>query len=481
MNRPTAIGILSACVLTGLFLLAAPSANATGLVFDSITGNIVGSYVETDRRTVEEFLNVRDTSKGTVTTKAGNAVVTAERVVPKSSIAKAAGKIAAKAIPGVGTAAAIVELCALLCPGGDYRTSPDGASIQQREKPGVPGDAPGTGYRVQVSGLPTGKSPGEACGKVGSVGQYDKYVSRLSGNNCVVDQVRLSDGHTTQFASYSITKVANWYVPDYVLPTEVGTEADVAARAEQQGKFKPLYDAIAADRAANPTTWPSDYNPLKPTTPVVVSGAPVSSPERVISTTTRTLPDGSTDTTTSTEKTVANPTTSGGTVADSQTTFPTQTVTKNTTINNVTNNTTTETTTVNHPAETTPTTPGETDNSPRECGTPGRPKCQIDETGTPVAPTAIDETTYDQIKEKNTEILDKITQITPESMNVGNWFPQIATAECEDPQVPNPITGEMKSVPVCKPFNVFKAFISAVIAFFCLIGCVREVQSAMKA
>lgn len=451
MNRLTAIGILKGFALTALFLLVAPFANATGLVFDSVTGNIVGTYVETDRRTLEEFLNIRDTSKGTVATKAGNAVVTAERVVPKASIAKAAGKIAAKAIPGIGTAAALVELCTLLCPNG-YRVAPDGSSMQIPEKPDVAGDAAGTGY--YINGLPNNKSKSasDLCNNYAAVevpkvyptsSGYGVVTPYQSGIGCAMYQ-RRSDGYTALYFTVVIVRVPNYYVPDYTLATEVQTEADVLARAEQQARFKNLYDAIAADRAANPTTWPTDYNPLKPTTPVVVSAPPVTSSERVVSTTTKSHPDGSTDTTTTTEKTVVSPTTTGTTVGDSQTTFPTQTVTTNTTTNNVTNNTTTETTTVNHPVDTTtPTAPGETDNSPRECGTPGRPKCQIDETGTPsgigtgldASNTAL-QTAIDGIKSAANDAVAESGKDT----SIG-WMPMIPEGTCTEQDLPVPVPG----------------------------------------
>ncbi|MBF8179799.1 hypothetical protein [Herminiimonas contaminans] len=357
MNRLTAIGILNGCALMALFLLVAPCANATGLVFDE-AGKIVGTFVETDRRTLEEFLNIRDTSKGTVATKAGNVVVTAERVVPKGAIAKAAGKIAVKAIPGVATAAALVELCTLLCPGNDYRLAPDGASLQIPEKPDVAGDPLGTGYEMPIRPGVRSKSASGLCSDFAAYAVNSSYPGWVGSGSlttvnfrlaCQVVRTRISDGVTSVLSTPFVDRVPNYYVPGYVLPTEIQTEADILARAEQQARFKPLYDAIAADRAANPNSWPADYNPIKPTTPVVVSAPPVSSPERVVSTTTKSGTNGSTDTTTTTEKTVVTPTTTGTTVGDSQTTFPTQTVTTSTTINNVTNNTTTETTTVNHP------------------------------------------------------------------------------------------------------------------------------------
>lgn len=342
---------LGLLISVGLFFV--PYAHATFVQYDA-GGNVVGSMTDARRESFVRAYGVLDQTTGHVVVKGTQVPVSVGAQVGKGAIAKAAAKIGAKAIPGVATAAAIVELCALLCPGGDYRLSPDGASLQQPEKPGLPGDPAGTGYGVGNG--PMAKSPSAVCPMLNHSDSFWDYSYTLSGSQCRGTMVRRSDGFTAASPNvFNISKHYSWYVPDYILATEVQTEADVLARAEQQAKFKPLYDAIMADRAANPTAWPPDYNPVKANTPAEVNAPPASSPSRVVSTTTKTLPDGSVDTTTTTEKTVVTPTTTGTTVGDSKTTFPTQTVTTSTTINNVTNNTTTETNTTNHPAEETPT------------------------------------------------------------------------------------------------------------------------------
>lgn len=442
MNRPSAIGILKGFALTALFLLAAPYANATYVQYDA-AGNLVGTMTDARRESFVRAYGVLDQTTGQVVVKGTQVPVSVGAQVSKGSIAKAAAKIGAKAIPGVQTALALKELCDLLCPGNNYRLAPDGASLQMPEKSDVPGDAPGTGYYINSQPQIKDKSALAVCNayaaaQVPTVYPTSTGYGALStwqgGLGCAIYQKR-NDGYTALWTTVGMSRALNFYVPDYILATEVQTEADVLARAEQQAKFKPLYDAIMADRAANPTTWPADYNPVKATTPVEVTAPPVSSPERVVSTITKPGANGSTDTTTTTEKTVVTPTTTGSTVGDSQTTFPTQTVTTNTTVNNVTNNTTTETTTVNHPADTTtPTTPGETDNSPRECGTPGRPKCQIDETGTPEGKTVYQtestkvDTAFEDMQTKLTTITNPDGKDTSWGWSPTSWF---SAGQCE--------------------------------------------------
>lgn len=116
---------------------------------------------------------------------------------------------------------------------------------------------------------------------------------------------------------------------------------------------------------------------------------------------------------------------------------------------------------------------------PIECGSPGRAKCAIDETGTPTAtPTDVDLSKH---KETYDTATTSITSVTNDSIGISGWLPKIATTECSNPQVPNPITKAMTDVPICGAFNTLKTFISAVICVFALYGCIREVQSALKA
>lgn len=345
------------------FVWLVPQAHAQSVNWTSSVAE--GSQlIDKVRTTSAQSYGVLDRISAGVDVKGNRIPVSIAAKVDKFAIAKAYGRVAAKAVPGVGTAIAIAELCGLLCPGNDYRVAPDGSSMQQMEKPGIAGDPPGTGYRYVGYGNPAQKTPQAACQWVAdqwiATNTYLTLqpVSISASGGCTVTALTqtVPPALTTRYNNIEVIKTGNFYVPDYTLATEVQTEADVLARAEQQAKFKPLYDALMAQQAANPTAWPEVYNPVKTTTPVDVIASPVSSPERVVSTTTKTMPDGSTDTTTTKEKTVVSPTTTGTTVGDSKTTFPNQTVTTSTTINNVTNNTTTVTNTVEHPADEKPAT-----------------------------------------------------------------------------------------------------------------------------
>ncbi|MNR76003.1 hypothetical protein D3C72_66560 [compost metagenome] len=297
--------------------------------------------------------------------------------VERAAIAKAAARAFAKAIPGVAAVATIAEVFDALRDRG-YRPNPNTGEAEAMEQPGVPGDAAGTGYRVQVSTLPTDKTPGGACDMVGSSDQFWTYKGQLSGMNCLVMAVRKSDGFTYQQASYPIVKVANWYVPKYILATEVQTEQDVLDRMVQQHEMqKRLYDALKGDQKNFPGPWPDLYNPTSPLTPASVSASPASSQQRVTSTETITNPDGSTRTRTSTEQSTVSPVTSGGTLGDIKTTFPTTTTKTVTDRDNATGQVTTGTTVVNNPTpeEQTPTTPSE--NVDPCTGNPNRAGCAL--------------------------------------------------------------------------------------------------------
>lgn len=71
-------------------------------------------------------------------------------------------------------------------------------------------------------------------------------------------------------------------------------------------------------------------------------------------------------------------------MSTSNTTFPTTTTVTTTTVNNTTNVTTTSTTIINPPVnDPSNKQPGkEAETGPKECGSPGKPKCAIDEAGT---------------------------------------------------------------------------------------------------
>ncbi len=85
-----------------------------------------------------------------------------------------------------------------------------------------------------------------------------------------------------------------------------------------------------------------------------------------------------------------------------------------------------------------------------------------------------------QVKGAQATISQTMEGVTPGGLGLESWLPQVPTAACVNPEVPNPITGEMRAVEICKPVSLFQKFISAVICVFVLYGCVREVQSAVK-
>lgn len=62
-----------------------------------------------------------------------------------------------------------------------------------------------------------------------------------------------------------------------------------------------------------------------------------------------------------------------------------------------------------------------------------------------------------------------------------SFIPNIPTAACVNPQLQSPIGAVSVEMDICSPFNKFQVFMNGVLGFFCLIGCVRQVQSALEA
>lgn len=353
-------------LLISVVLFFMPYANATHVAYDS-AGNVVGMQPNATRQSIVDSLGVLDKSTGEVHIKGttGTTVkvpVSAAKTVGTAAIAKALGKVAAKAVPGVAAAEALAELAEVLKP--VYRPNPDSGQLERPEPPGIPTDASGTGYWYNNNINTKSQTPLEACTKLGVIwwnGKTDanfKLAPPLISASyaCTVRQEWINNPgqYQTIYNQIPVEKIANWYVPKYILATEVQTEADVLLRMQQQAQYKKtLYDALERDRAKT-ANWPADYNPTKSTTPTSVTAPPVSSPDRTTKTTTKSNPDGSTDTTTTTERTTVSPQTTGNTVGNTTTIFPTSVTQTSTTINNVTNNTTVETTTTNTPAEETP-------------------------------------------------------------------------------------------------------------------------------
>jgi hypothetical protein len=446
-------------LLISVAIFFVPYAHAqTSLIFDT-KGNIIGSYAEVSHATLNAAYGVADRSAGQVVVRgatgtAVTAAVAVERQVAKAAIAKAAAKIAVKAIPGVGTVAALAELCDLLC-SHNYRLAPDGSSLQQIEQPGIAGDEPGMGYFYNGLGN-IAKTPQASCDLVASTWgstntSYDVTGVVSADYRCTVRGVAKNNPAVivTPYNSLDLGKSPNYYVPQYILPTEISTQADIEQYAAQRAAWKPVYDAMHSDAASAGSSWPSDYSPIDATTPVVVTAPPVSSSPRVVSTGTQTRPDGSVDSVTKTETTTVTPTTTGTTVGDSKTTFPTSVTTVTNITNNVTNNTVTNSETVNQ----SPDTAVSPDDPSDPCAdNPNRAGCV--ELGTPPLPEAIPQQ-------------DIPVSITPVVFS--------SAAGC-----PAPITYELYGLRTI-PYQPYCDIASGIRAVFLMIGAVTAAYIFMDA
>lgn len=253
--------------------------------------------------------------------------------------------------------------------------------------------------------------------------------------------------------------------PQSTDPVHSPEAQSLTQRAMAENKIRASDLASAAQSDGHPVDDPK-VNPKLPTT---VTASPTSAPPTVK---VDTAPDGTKTTTT------CSGTASLGTSSDDNS------------IAVVTKAASTNCTTVAvSPDGTTKTSSTNTSEAPKaatgpvECGSPGKPKCAIDETGTMTSDEV--KTTTDEGQKNNTDLNDQktatITNITPSSIGIFDWFPRIQTAECVNPQIPTPITGTMRTFEMCAPVSILSKFLSGVMAFFALIGSVRNVQEALKA
>lgn len=124
-------------------------------------------------------------------------------------------------------------------------------------------------------------------------------------------------------------------------------------------------------------------------------------------------------------------------------------------------------------------TPPPDPNTGLGCGGPGQGVCSM------VASTNADMQDKDaasrtSIDQANTGMKGKMDGIDPNKFQ-WSFIPQIPTTVCVNPSVRNPVTGGPVEMDICGGFNKFTFFLNAVLAIACVYGCVRQVQSAMKA
>lgn len=279
-------------------------------------------------------------------------------------------------------------------------------------------------------------------------------------------------------------------------PDRPATEPEISSAVESAvsgnpGRMGDLYGAI---RGANiPVFAPGDA--------VTVDAPPVNAPATT-RTTTRALPDGSTETVTTKTETVVTPQVQGNTIGNTTVNYPTTTTTTTTTTNNITNithTTTTVTNNISNPSQ----APDADGAGPFPENDPAVPQPEPEKIEIPkdynkeitqksiydiladfarpiteTVPTGDGELA--SIETKNAERVAVIADITEESTGLRGWLPEIRATQCVNPQVPNPITKGMHEFVICDTVDLFGKLFGAVASVFALYGCVREVQTAMR-
>lgn len=502
-----------------LLWLISPLAMSTNLVFDT-AGNIIGSYVGPRSIPADWIVSGgriagADGAFGAIATSAGSAIVptaAGELAVPiVSEAAFSAAAIAGIAVKigrvasGVGAAYTAYEIYNAIkqsgltvCPAPAFFCVPDKTSVQPASVTSGWHDDANAGPGVTFS---SGQALCDYVATKKFIGYTSVFVadpSPSSGNSgsgaCQIRIGLFAD------ASYPTTQDRQTCPAQYTLGNSVcradfpkllpAQDSDVMKAVQDRQKASPeysaqIYRAGQSDLKNHPGLMsPADMVPND--TGLSTTSGPVTSPKQRVSTSQISNSDGTTSTVNVDTQSTVTPQTTGSQVSNSNTQFPITTTTTTTTINNTTN-VTNITTTTNTPPVINNNNPGQpvpaADTGPKECGTPGKPKCQIDETGTPTAED-YKQGAEDDLKtssDKNTEKTAVITGITQASVGMFDWFPRIQSSRCVDPQVPEIISKTMHTVPICGAVNTVSQFLSAVMAFFALIGSVRNVQEALKA
>jgi hypothetical protein len=283
-----------------------------------------------------------------------------------------------------------------------------------------------------------------------------------------------------------------------------GASEPVATTSEQE----------LADTIASASGWPTAdtvraYNAIRhdaaslniPATdllpgnaPVTVTAPEVATAPAVVKTQQIVQPDGSTVTRETSEQITVIPNIPWKTLDDAKKAEATMQEKKTTTVTDIQPDGTRKpvSTTINTPqtiSQSGDTTKAPSDAGPKECGSPGHPKCAIDEEGTPDAKDFDKDKDLKTIQDANDAAKVEYDKIGGGGGGGGggssgihkDWFPQIPTTACENPKVTVPITGAQKEVDICTPVGYFRSVFAVVFAFFCIFGSVRQIEAAIKA
>lgn len=122
------------------------------------------------------------------------------------------------------------------------------------------------------------------------------------------------------------------------------------------------------------------------------------------------------------------------------------------------------------------TAPANAQTTSTACGGTSQPRCLIT--------TPTDQATTDQTKSWTDNIAAWNTSSQSQVSVASNRFywsfiPNIPTAACVNPMIDSPNGTGAVMMDVCSSFNTFQTFISGVLAFFCLLGCVQQIRAAL--
>lgn len=113
------------------------------------------------------------------------------------------------------------------------------------------------------------------------------------------------------------------------------------------------------------------------------------------------------------------------------------------------------------------------------CGGTSQPRCEVNVSVDAETQTA-NTTAQGQITSGVSSLKGSLNNI-PDNKFSWTFIPQIPTAACANPRVQSPLTQAQVEMDICGSFNKFSVFINGVLAVFCIFGCVRQVQAALKA
>lgn len=113
-----------------------------------------------------------------------------------------------------------------------------------------------------------------------------------------------------------------------------------------------------------------------------------------------------------------------------------------------------------------------------ECGGQLQPRCEVN-VASDIATDAEDAARRAEIDAKNTTLKGALDSIDSNKFQ-WSFIPQIPTSGCVNPSIESPNGSGAVEMDVCSKFYIFQKFINGVLAFFCVIGCVRQVQGALS-